>query len=120
MVVVTHDSSVARRAQRIGLIKNGRLNFRQSRTGQAARVQPVRTGPAGRTGAETAPSPAPGMMPADVPSPDVQAGPARVSDRAGLEPPGLEPPDLEPPGLEADLSELEDDSSEPADTISFD
>jgi putative ABC transport system ATP-binding protein len=111
MVVVTHDTTIARRAQRIGLIKNGRLNFKQSRTGQAARVQTVRTGPAGRTGAETAPSPAPGLMPADVPSPDVQAGPARVSDRAGLEPPDLQADDL---------SELEDDSSEPADTISFD
>jgi putative ABC transport system ATP-binding protein len=113
MVLVTHDSSVARRAQRIGLIKNGRLNFKQSRQGQAARVQAVRTGPAGRTGADAAPSPVPGLIPADVPSPGVQAGPARASD--------LEPPDLEPPDLEADdLSELEDDDSEPADTVSFD
>jgi putative ABC transport system ATP-binding protein len=30
MVVVTHDSTVARRAQRIGVMKNGRLTFRQS------------------------------------------------------------------------------------------
>jgi putative ABC transport system ATP-binding protein len=30
MVVVTHDSSVARRAQRIGVMKNGRLTFKQS------------------------------------------------------------------------------------------
>jgi putative ABC transport system ATP-binding protein len=111
MVLVTHDTTVARRAQRIGLIKNGRLNFRQSRKGQAARVQTVSTGPAGRTGAEPAPSPAPGPVPADVPSPDVQAGPARVSDRT----------DLEPPDLENDeLSELEDHGSEPADTITFD
>ena len=29
MVVVTHDSVVARRAQRIGVMKNGRLTFRQ-------------------------------------------------------------------------------------------
>ena len=29
MVVVTHDSTVARRAQRIGVMKNGRLSFRQ-------------------------------------------------------------------------------------------
>jgi len=28
-VVVTHDSTVARRAQRIGVMKNGRLSFRQ-------------------------------------------------------------------------------------------
>jgi putative ABC transport system ATP-binding protein len=123
MVLVTHDTSVARRAQRIGLIKNGRLNFRQSRNGQAsgpARVQAGRTGPAGRTGAETTPTPAPGLVPVDVPSSDVQAGPARVSDRADLEAPDLEAPDFEPPDLEADLSELEDDDSEPADTITFD
>jgi putative ABC transport system ATP-binding protein len=112
MVLVTHDTSVARRAQRIGLIKNGRLNFKQSRRGQAARVQAVRTGPAG---AEMAPSSASGLIPADVPSPDVQTGPARVSDRTDLE-----PPDLEPTDLEADLSEFEDDGSEPADTITFD
>jgi energy-coupling factor transporter ATP-binding protein EcfA2 len=92
---------------------DGRLNFKQSRQGQAARVQAVRTGPAGRTGADAATSPVPGLIPADVPSPGVQAGPARASD--------LEPPDLEPPDLEADdLSELEDDDSEPADTVSFD
>jgi putative ABC transport system ATP-binding protein len=30
LVVVTHDSAVARRAQRIGVMKNGRLNFKQS------------------------------------------------------------------------------------------
>jgi len=42
MVLVTHDSTVARRAQRIGVMKNGRLKFRQSAgTQQAARPQPV-------------------------------------------------------------------------------
>jgi putative ABC transport system ATP-binding protein len=30
MVVVTHDSVVARRAQRIGVMRNGRLTFKQS------------------------------------------------------------------------------------------
>ncbi len=29
LVLVTHDSSVARRAQRVGLMKNGRLSIRQ-------------------------------------------------------------------------------------------
>ena len=29
MVMVTHDSVVARRAQRIGVMKNGRLTFKQ-------------------------------------------------------------------------------------------
>jgi ABC-type lipoprotein export system ATPase subunit len=37
MVVVTHDSTVARRAQRIGVMKNGRLTFKQ----KAARTQPA-------------------------------------------------------------------------------
>jgi ABC-type lipoprotein export system ATPase subunit len=36
MVVVTHDSTVARRAQRIGVMKNGRLTFRQSAGRQSA------------------------------------------------------------------------------------
>jgi putative ABC transport system ATP-binding protein len=39
MVVVTHDSSIARRAQRIGVMKNGRLGFRPPR--QAAGRQPA-------------------------------------------------------------------------------
>jgi len=30
LVVVTHDSTVARRAQRIGVMRNGRLAFRRS------------------------------------------------------------------------------------------
>jgi putative ABC transport system ATP-binding protein len=39
MVLVTHDSTVARRAQRIGVMKNGRLTFRQPARAQAARAQ---------------------------------------------------------------------------------
>ena len=35
MVLVTHDSTVARRAQRIGVMKNGRLSFRPSAQAQA-------------------------------------------------------------------------------------
>jgi ABC-type transport system involved in cytochrome bd biosynthesis fused ATPase/permease subunit len=38
-VVVTHDSTVARRAQRIGVMKNGRLNFKQPARAQSARAQ---------------------------------------------------------------------------------
>jgi len=99
MVLVTHDSSIARRAQRIGVMKNGRLGFRKSRPGPAAR--------------------GPGLGPARV-----QVGPARAPDgtgleQSGLEPRGLEPPDL--PGLEdPELNDLEDDDSEPADTVTFD
>jgi putative ABC transport system ATP-binding protein len=39
MVVVTHDSAVARRAQRIGVMKNGRLTFKQS-AGRAKNAGP--------------------------------------------------------------------------------
>jgi putative ABC transport system ATP-binding protein len=39
MVLVTHDSTVARRAQRIGVMKNGRLTFRKAARAQAARTQ---------------------------------------------------------------------------------
>jgi putative ABC transport system ATP-binding protein len=134
MVLVTHDSSIARRAQRIGVMKNGRLGFKQSRPGPASRVQAARTGPAG---AARAPSPAIGLNPADVPSPDVQADPAwvshrpdaepadlRASDLPDLEDSGLEdsgPEDLEDPDLEdSGLPDLDDSDSEPADTISFD
>ena len=42
MVLVTHDSTVARRAQRIGVMKNGRLTFKQpARSRAAARTQPA-------------------------------------------------------------------------------
>jgi putative ABC transport system ATP-binding protein len=47
MVLVTHDSAVARRAQRIGVMKNGRLKFRQSAGTQQAQAQVARTQPAG-------------------------------------------------------------------------
>jgi putative ABC transport system ATP-binding protein len=118
MVIVTHDSSIARRAQRIGVMKNGRLGFKQSRRGQSrpgqtARVQAARTGGSVSTGTETAPSPAAGLIPADVQPTDVQAGPARATDPADLEPPRLQAPDL------ADLEDADLDS-EPADTITFD
>jgi putative ABC transport system ATP-binding protein len=39
MVHVTHDSTVARRAQRIGVMKNGRLNFKQPARAEAARTR---------------------------------------------------------------------------------
>ncbi len=46
MVVVTHDSTVARRAQRIGVMKNGRLTFRQKASPQASRAQTADQPPA--------------------------------------------------------------------------
>jgi putative ABC transport system ATP-binding protein len=42
MVLVTHDSTVARRAQRIGVMKNGRLSFRQATRAQPDRAQEAR------------------------------------------------------------------------------
>jgi putative ABC transport system ATP-binding protein len=51
MVLVTHDSTVARRAQRIGVMKNGRLTFKQK-----ASAKPGRT-PTGRP-RSAAPQPA--------------------------------------------------------------
>jgi putative ABC transport system ATP-binding protein len=40
LVVVTHDSTVARRAQRIGVMKNGRLTFKQG-AGRAKTAGPA-------------------------------------------------------------------------------
>jgi putative ABC transport system ATP-binding protein len=117
MVLVTHDSSIARRAQRIGVMKNGRLGFKQSRQGQALR--PAR--------AQAAPSPAAGLNPADVQAPDVQAGPARVPDREPSGPHAPDLPALADPDLDdledpedSDLADFDDPDSEPADTINFD
>ena len=135
MVLVTHDSSIARRAQRIGVMKNGRLGFKQSRRGQsrpgpAAQAQAARTGGSVSTGTEAAPA---GLIPADVQPTDVQAGPARATDPAGLEPPRLQAPDLEDADLDSEpedtdldseldsgLPDFDDHDSEPADTITFD
>jgi putative ABC transport system ATP-binding protein len=146
MVLVTHDSSIARRAQRIGVMKNGRLGFKQprpgqsrpgqSRPGQAARVQAARTGSSVVTGTGAAPSPAAGLIPTDVqpthvhPT-DVQAGLARAADPADLEPPRLEPPDLaaledsdlddaELDDAELDDAELEDDADLDSELPDFD
>jgi len=42
MVLVTHDSSIARRAQRIGVMKNGRLGFMTPSPSSPARTQAAR------------------------------------------------------------------------------
>jgi putative ABC transport system ATP-binding protein len=110
MVLVTHDSSIARRAQRIGVMKNGRLGFKQPRPGQSARVQAARTGGSVSTGANAVPSPRAGLIPADVPPTDVEAGPAGATDPADLEPPRLQPPDL------ADLDDTDLDDTDLDDT----
>jgi putative ABC transport system ATP-binding protein len=106
MVLVTHDSSVARRAQRIGVMKNGRLGFRKPRPGRATRPQ---AGHPAAPAAQAAPEPFPGLAP-----PDVPVYPAQAADPADTEPADL--PDLAGAGFE----DPEDPDSEPADTITFD
>ncbi len=63
MVLVTHDSTVARRAQRIGIMKNGKLSIRQDTRSRDVRATP--DAPAGSAAsaaespgsAESAPTP---------------------------------------------------------------
>jgi ABC-type multidrug transport system ATPase subunit len=67
MVLVTHDSTVARRAQRIGVMKNGRLSFKSSSRAKATRAAAVEAGAVG-TGAGRSDSPGPvGFQPSDLP-----------------------------------------------------
>jgi putative ABC transport system ATP-binding protein len=143
MVLVTHDSSIARRAQRIGVMKNGRLGFRKSRQPQAARSQPARSGAAGAqaagvqaagaqaTGAQSAGAQSAGAQSAGAQSAGAQSAEAQ-SIRAGtatgagpqLAPGGGahaapgQPSDLRAPDLDDlqpyDLPDLE--SSEPFDS----
>ena len=42
LILVTHDSSVARRAQRIGIMQNGKLSIKQDTRGAADLIRPVR------------------------------------------------------------------------------
>jgi putative ABC transport system ATP-binding protein len=149
MVLVTHDSSIARRAQRIGIMKNGRLTFRQPRPGRA---QPARA----QAGARRAGSQAAGSEPtasrAGARTATAQAEPATAASDADLQPPDMpvyadaDLTDLHEPGpadlAEPDLTDLDDSDlddsdlddsgsldepdsfadsdSEPADTVRFD
>ena len=122
MVLVTHDSSVARRAQRIGVMKNGRLSFKQPRPGRAAQAAPGRSAAAAAQPARRPGEPAPGLVPPDVP---VDA--PRAAGRADLEPADLHDgqlEDLEDGHLEDveddQFEDLEDSGSQPADTVTFD
>jgi putative ABC transport system ATP-binding protein len=142
MVLVTHDSSIARRAQRIGIMKNGRLTFRQPRPGRAqparaqagarqAGSQAVGSEPAAsRSGAGTATAQAePAASDADLQPPDMPV--YADADLTDLHEPG--PADLAEPDLtDLDDSDLDDSGSldepdsfadsdsEPADTVRFD
>src|SRR5271166_6378467 len=66
MVLVTHDTTVARRAQRIGVMKNGRLTFKQPARRQAA-APAAATAPLGGEPLDTA---APRFQPPDLPPAD--------------------------------------------------
>jgi putative ABC transport system ATP-binding protein len=90
MVLVTHDSSIARRAQRIGIMKNGRLSFRPPRQ---SRTQAARAGAAPAATAQAAPATA------------AQAAPAPPSDLRAPDLPGLQPADL----ADTELTVLEDE-----------
>ena len=72
MVFVTHDSTVARRGQRIGVMKNGRLNFKQ-----AARSQPARSQPAHSQTARSQPA---ALPVADASSSDLDPGTVPAAD----------------------------------------
>jgi putative ABC transport system ATP-binding protein len=71
MVLVTHDTTVARRAQRIGVMKNGRLTFKQSARSkvrsQAAASQATASAPLGGEPLDTEP---PSFQPPDLPPAD--------------------------------------------------
>ena len=139
MVIVTHDSSIARRAQRIGVMKNGRLAFKQprpgqsrpgqSRPGQAARVQAARTGGSVSTGTGAAPSPAAGLIPADVQPTDVQAGrrgpptpptSSRPASRPPTSPPSRTPTWTTPTWTPTGDADLEDDADLDSELPDFD
>jgi ABC-type oligopeptide transport system ATPase subunit len=99
MVFVTHDSTVARRAQRIGVMKNGRLGFRRPGQSQAARSQAARSGAAG---SQAAPAPAASAQATEFMAPDL-----RRSDLPEVEPEHPEAEDHEFTNL-ADLEHPED------------
>jgi putative ABC transport system ATP-binding protein len=96
MVLVTHDSAVARRAQRIGVMKNGRLGFRQHR-----RPQPARTRTQVSADSEATPSPAPDLQPPGLQAPDLQATHLEPSDAPDFQAPDFQAPDFQAPDLEA-------------------
>jgi putative ABC transport system ATP-binding protein len=68
MVFVTHDTTVARRAQRIGVMKNGRLTFKQPARRKPTAAQP--TASAAPLDAEPLPTGASGLQPSDLPPAD--------------------------------------------------
>ena len=72
MVLVTHDSTVARRAQRIGVMKNGRLTFKQPSRRKPTAPQATASAPqaAEPLDTESVPTGAAGLQPPDLPPAD--------------------------------------------------
>jgi len=136
MVLVTHDTSIARRAQRIGIMKNGRLTFKQPRPSRAqparsqtARYQTARSQTVGRAAtARAAPAaPVTDLQPPDLPDyPDAdlnelhQPGPADPADLAEPDLTDLDDSDLDDSGSLDEPDAFADSDSEPADTVRFD
>jgi putative ABC transport system ATP-binding protein len=114
MVFVTHDSTVARRAQRIGVMKNGRLGFRPPRRPQADETRPGR-----RTDAEAAFSPAPGLQLPHLQDTDLND--LQDTDLNDLQDTDLN--DLQDTDLndlrDTDLNDLQDTDPAPADSVTF-
>ena len=133
MVLVTHDTSIARRAQRIGIMKNGRLTFKQPRPSRAqpARSQPARSQAAGSqtagraATAQAAPAaPVTDLQPPDLPDyPDAdlnelhQPGPADLAEPDLTD---LDDSDLDDSGSLDEPDSFADSDSEPANTVGFD
>jgi putative ABC transport system ATP-binding protein len=116
MVLVTHDSAIARRAQRIAVMKNGRLSFRQPRAdrSQAARAQAARSQAATAQAADLTPPDLPDPRPCDLPEVEhpghLDAEDRQFSDLADFERP--EDQDFEDSGH----PDFENASPSPADT----
>jgi putative ABC transport system ATP-binding protein len=100
MVLVTHDSTVARRAQRLGVMKNGRLTFKHPARPKANRSQTPASTPLGTEPLE-----------ADL----LGAGPLGAGP-LGAGPLSAETPSFQPPGLPSADSLL---AADPADSVSF-
>jgi putative ABC transport system ATP-binding protein len=121
MVFVTHDTTVARRAQRIGVMKNGRLGFRQPRRAEPASAQASRSQAARSQAAQTQHTRVEAAStPAD---PGVASSPPPDPRRRDLQSPDLQPsdlPDLQEPDLH-DLQDpdLHDSDTSPADSVTF-
>jgi putative ABC transport system ATP-binding protein len=135
MVFVTHDSTVARRAQRIGVMKNGRLGFKQPRRPrpEAARTPPASAPPASAPPASAPPdataafSPAPDLRRDDLQPPDLLDLHDHGLDDTGLDDTSLQDSDLDDSGLhDSDLDDsglhdsgLHDSDTSPADSVTF-